>query len=216
MKSLQITGKAQMFLKPDKTRVTVTLDKTCADYGAALEQAAAAAGQIKDLFAGFGFAPEDVKTLRFNVETVYEGYEENGAYKQRLAGYRVCHEMKAAFASDSDLLGRVLYALSVCPAQPEFHIQYTVSDPEAARNELLARAVKDAEAKARVIAEAAGVKLKKIKRIEYAPEPDDLVARPVNGVFTARKLEAAGSLDLGLTPDDIAATDTVTVRWELD
>lgn len=49
------------------------------------------------------------------------------------------HQMKVEFDSDNARLGKVLYALAKCPLQPEFRLGYTVKDPEAARNSMLAR-----------------------------------------------------------------------------
>lgn len=57
------------------------------------------------------------------------------------------------FASDNERLGKILYALGNCDLHPEFRISYTVKNPEAAKNELLGKAVKDAKEKAVVITE---------------------------------------------------------------
>ena len=78
--------------------------------------------------------------------------------------------MKRAFEFDPDKkrLGKILYALVQCELKPEFRISYTVKDPEAAKNELLGKAVKDAKEKAAVLSEAADVKLKDIQSIDYS------------------------------------------------
>ena len=52
------------------------------------------------------------------------------------------HVMKVEFLTDNDRLGKVLYALANCPVKPEFRLSYTVNDPEAAKIELLAKAVR--------------------------------------------------------------------------
>ena len=49
--------------------------------------------------------------------------------------------MKVEFASDNARLGKTLYALANSPLNPEFRISCTVKDPEAAKNELLGKAV---------------------------------------------------------------------------
>ena len=50
----------------------------------------------------------------------------------------------------------------------EFSIEYTVSNPEAAKNKLLGEAVKDSMSKAGVLAAAAGVTLGDIVNIDYS------------------------------------------------
>ena len=170
------------------------------------------------MLAEFGFERADLKTLEFNVDTEYEGYNENGVYKQRLVGYRARHVMKVEFDSDNDRLGRILYALANCPVKPEFRISYTVKDPESAKNELLAGAVKDASEKAAVLTQAAGVKPKWIRSINYSQAQLDFEVRPVNRIMAencAPMAAKAGSYDMDLEPEDIEVSDTVTVLWEI-
>ena len=78
------------------------------------------------------------------------------------------HRMKLEFPADNKRLGKILYALAHCSVSPEFTIEYTVADPGKSKNELLGAAVKDSQAKASVLAEAAGVNLGKIINIDYS------------------------------------------------
>ena len=103
------------------------------------------------------------------MDTAYEGYRDRqGDYKQRFAGYKYEHVLKVEFPSDNGRLGKVLYALGNSPLKPELRLSYTVSDPESAKNELLARAVSDAKAEAVVLSSAAGVPLLDIQSIDYS------------------------------------------------
>jgi uncharacterized protein YggE len=219
VKTIRITGKGRLKIRPDTTRITMTLEGVCPEYGEALHRSASDTEALRELLSGFGFARSDVKTLHFGVDTEYEDFEENGRWTRRFVGYRYRHAMKADFPSDNDRLGRILYALTACPAKPELRISYTVRDPEAAKDALLAEAVKDARAKAAVLTDAAGVALKEIQSIECAREEIDFTVRPMNGTFMAAKCRAAGtedaSLDVDIEPDDVDVSDTVTVVWEI-
>ena len=128
--------------------------------------------------------------------------------------------MKVEFESDNDRLGKILYALANCPVKPEFRISYTVKDPEAAKNELLGKAVSDAKDKAAVLTAAAGVSLKDIQNIDYSWGEIDFEVRPMNRALLADACMApmdtgAGSYDMDIEPDDIEVSDTVTVLWEI-
>ena len=217
-KTVKVTGRAQVRLTPDRMRVTVTLTGAFPAYADALERSAADTEGLKDALAGLGFAKEDLKTLRFDVEPEYEGYTEEGAYRQRLKGYRYTHLMKLEFDFDNARLGKILYALSAGPLQPELAVGYTVKDPEAAKNALLAKAVSDAKAKAEVLAAAAEVKLGEIICVSYAFEDADFEVRPMNRALAADECAAprmAKSLNTGITPDDITVADSVTVVWAI-
>ena len=148
----------------------------------------------------------------------YESYVENDVYKQRLVGYRYRHLMKVEFPSDNDRLGQILSALAAGPVKAELDIGYTVKDPEAAKNELLARAVADAREKAAVLTRAAGVALRELQSVDYSWGEVDFEVRT-----TSRKLAMnctdgiinAENCSLDLEPDDITASDTVTLVWEI-
>ncbi|MBR4726473.1 MAG: SIMPL domain-containing protein [Clostridia bacterium] len=219
MKTICVAGTGRIRRKPDLTGITLTLEDTQADYGEAIRRSSEATELLRDLVAGVGFERDALKTLDFNIDTEYEGYEENGIYKQRFVGYKYRHLMKIEFDADSDRLGKLLYAFANCPAKPEFRISYTVRDPEAAKSELLANAVANAKAKAEVLAKAAGVKLKHIRRINYGRSEINLEVVPAGRLYMAKDCcEAAGanSYALNIAPEDITATDTVTIIWEID
>ncbi len=219
MRTIRVTGKGQIKVKPDMTRITMSLEGTYPEYGEALRHSSLDTEQLKDVLGAFGFARSDLKTLNFNVETEYESYQDKGTYKQRFLGYKFRHMMKVEFLSDNDRLGRVLYALANCPVKPEFRLSYTVSDPEAAKNELLGKAVTDAKEKASVLTQAAGVTLKDIQSIDYSWCEIDFEYRPMNRMLMADECLAAptesASYDMDIEPDDIEVSDTVTVLWEI-
>jgi len=219
MRTVKVTGKGQIRVTPDTTRVTVTLSGVYRDYAETLRKSAEETEALKDVLSGFGFERSALKTLRFSVDTEYENYtDKNGGYRRRFSGYRYNHVLKVEFASDNGRLGRILYALAGCSARPELRISYTVSDPEAAKNLLLGKAVTDAREKAGVLAGAAGVALGDIQSVDYSWGELDLELRPMNGGIMMEKCMAASDeagFDLDIEPDDIEVSDTVTVVWEI-
>lgn len=221
MRTIRVTGKGQIKVKPDMTRITMSMEGTYPGYGEALRHSSLDTEHLKDVLSAFGFEHSDLKTLNFNVETEYESYKDKGTYKKRFVGYKFRHMMKVEFLSDNERLGKVLYALANCPVKPEFRLSYTVSDPEAAKNALLGKAVTDAKEKASVLTQAAGVALKDIQSIDYSWGEIDFEYRPMNRMLMADECLAApmasedASYDMDIEPDDIEVSDTVTVIWEI-
>ncbi len=220
MRTIRVTGKGQIKLRPDMTRITMTLTGLYREYGETLRRSSEDTEALKDVLDGFGFERSDLKTLSFHVDTEYESYRDrNNDYKQRFTGYRFHHVVKVEFGSDNERLGRILYALANCGVKPEFRISYTVKDPEAAKNLLLGKAVTDAREKAAVLTRAADVSLRDIQSIDYSWGEIDFEYRPMRGEILAEKClpapMAAGSYDLDIEPDDIEVSDTVTVLWEI-
>ncbi len=217
-RELRVMGKGRIHVRPDLTRVYVTLEKTWPTYDETLRRSSEETEQIRDLLHGFGFQAEDLKTLEYRVDTEYEGYEENGAYRRRFVGYRCVHRMKVEFPSDSERLGKLLNALAGSPAEPEFSIGYAVKDAEAARERLLGLALADAKRKAEVLASAAGVSLREIRTVDYSWSSEELEIRTLNPAPAGRllmKSQTEDSFDMAIQPDDIDVTDTVTVIWTI-
>jgi uncharacterized protein YggE len=216
MRTIRVTGRGQLKLHPDATRITVSLEGLYPEYGDALRRSSEDTESLRDLLEGFGFLRSELKTLSFQVDAEYEGYQEEGVYRQRFSGYRYRHRMKVEFPSDNQRLGKLLYALARCPAKPEFSLSYTVGDPEAAKNALLGKAMADAREKAAVLTQAAGVALGEIQSIDYSWGEIRFEARPMNrSMLASAKNMAEGSFDMDVEPEDIQVSDTVTVLWEI-
>jgi uncharacterized protein YggE len=218
MRTIRVTGKGQIKVRPDMTRITMSLEGLYKDYNETLRLSSQDTETLKDILSGFGFERSDLKTLNFSVDTEYESYKDrDGSYKQRFTGYRYRHMLKVEFDSDNERLGKILYALANGKVRPDFRISYTVRDPEATKNTLLGKAVKDAREKVSVLTEAAGIVLKDIQSIDYSWGEIDFEYRPMDGGILAERCmaEPTAAYSLDIEPDDIEASDTVTVVWEI-
>lgn len=215
-RTIRVTGRGNLKVHPDMTRITIELTDVYPEYGETLQQAARQTEALKELLARFGFASSELKTLRFSVDTETERYEEDDVYKTRFVGYRFTHVLKVEFDSDNRRLGKIVYALAKSPLDPEFHLSYTVKDPETVKNRLLGKAVKDAREKANVLTSAAGVTLGDMLSIDYSWSEMRFEERPLE-CLESRMMCAAPeeSCNLDIEPDDIQASDTVTVVWEI-
>ena len=217
-KTMKVTGKGKLSVKPDLIRLLLDVQKVCETYEEALRESTAQTEHLKDSLESLGFARTDLKTLRFHVDTEYENYrDENNVWKNRFLGYKFTHAMKLEFDADNRKLGQVLYALAHAKVHPEIHINYTIKDAEAAKNRLLAKAVADSKEKAKVLAEAAGVTLGDIVTIDYSWGEIEFISRPVERCMTmsAKNAAPADGYSIDIEPDDIDVTDTVTVVWEI-
>ena len=204
-RTIRVTGKGRIKVKPDMIRIVITLQDKQKDY----EKTVKKSTENKNT---------DVKTLNYNISPVHERYQtKDKAWRNRLVGFEYTHRMKIEFSADNERLGKVLYALAHCPGEPEFRIEYTLSDPEAAKNELLSKAVEDSSAKAKVLADAARVTLGEIINIDYSWGEIEFVSRPVLMESKMMLAESVGgdSYDIDIEADDIEQEDTVTMVWSI-
>ena len=219
MREMRVTGRGRLSVKPDRIRLILNLSDTKKDYEKVLKASAEMGAKLSELFAGYGFKEEDLKTTNFFVDAQYEGYnDKDGNWKQKFVGYRFEQSLKIEFPIDNDRLGTILYALSKSGVKTEFRIQYTVADQEKCRKELLDEAVKDAKEKAAVLAKAGGVKLGEITLIDYSFGKIDIYSEPVS----LRSMKCYGAAEcadnsfaMNITADDIQLDDTVTICYEM-
>lgn len=214
MKTIRVTGNAKTALRPDVTVVTMTLQGTEPEYSKALNRASREAETLRDVLERLSFKREELKTLSFDVNTEYEGYEEAGVWKQRFQGYRFDHMLKVSFDSENERLGEVLTALANAEVCPMLQLSYTVKDPETAKKALLTQAVADAKEKAQLLAEAAGTKLKALQSVDHTAAEPSFEAYPTHMLDAA--MSAKGRIEMNLEPDEIAITDHVTCVWEME
>ena len=218
-RTIKVTGKGKISVKPDMIRLLLNIEGVFADYEQTLHESASQVEILKDCFEGLGFKRTDLKTLSFHIDTQNESYKDKlGNWKRKFVGYKFMHGMKIEFESDNCMLGKVLYALAHCSVKPEFQIQYTIKDVEAAKNLLLGKAVADSKEKAKVLTEAAGVELKEIISIDYSWGEIEFVTKPMERCMELAETccMEVGCYEIDIEADDIDVTDTVTVVWRIE
>ena len=55
MRTIRVTGKGRIKVKPDMTRITMTVTDVCKEYGETLRRSSADTEVMKDILSGFGF-----------------------------------------------------------------------------------------------------------------------------------------------------------------
>ena len=217
MRTITVTGKGQVSVKPDTIKLRITTEGTYYEYEDTIRISADQTRILKETLASAGLDPADLKTTSFDINTAYESYKDKeGNYKSRFVGYKFSHRTYIKFENDNKILGRVLYAISKCPIDISFDIDYTVSNPEDAKNEMLKNAIADAKAKAKILAEAAEVELGQIEDISYSWSELHFTSSPIeNFVLEKSVMAAPDAYDIDIEADDIDLSDTVTVVWEI-
>ena len=222
-KTIRVTGRGQVAVPPDRIRLKFSLEERKDTYQDAVKASKQSVDEIRDLFIKLGFDGKELKTESFQIEAVFE--RETNKKKEWVRvfkGYEYSHSLKIEFDLDHELLGKILGRISRCAFHPEFKILYAVNDREAVKNILLENAVKDSKAKAEILAKAAGMKLGEIASIDYSWGEIELVKSTYGKLLDSMRLCEDEADDyycddepMQLEPDDITASDTVTIIWSL-
>lgn len=217
MRTIRVTGKGSVSVKPEITCLEITFEGVYKDYEETVKQSAEKTKLLREAIEKSGLPGEDLKTKDFSIDSEYESYRDhNDDYRRRFIGYKFYHRTEIQFPNDNKLLGRILYELSVCSVKVEFSIDYTVKDKDAVKREVLKRAVENSRLKAEIMTTAAGVKLGEVQSIDYSWGEINIRTSPIEMLqMSSKSILAEPSYDIDIEPDDIDVADTVTIIWEI-
>jgi uncharacterized protein YggE len=194
--AISVTGQGEATVAPDLAVVSFAVTGTGKELGPTRddvnERSSAVLARLREL----AIAEADLNAPDVGIHPEYD-YRKG----QRLLGYRVVRHMTVK-VRDLDRLGEVLDGIVIAGANEVHGATMSASDPSAAEHEALRAAVAAARAKAEVLAEAAGVALGPVTRIEEEPAPGPPQPR---GAMLA-VAEAAGP------PTEVAAGDLAVTR----
>lgn len=206
-RTINVTGYGELHAKPDTVRLTLTVERTDADYAAAVRATEQCCAAVTDALVAAGVGEKHIRALSLRTQPGYEtSADENGARTRKFAGYAAVRRIRAEFSADAELTGRILDALAGSGAAPEIATEYLLGDREALRGELLARAVKDAKARAKAIAKAAGVKLGDVLSVQNGG----------HGMPVVRAAAFRADSGAELEPEDMVLTDEVNAVFAIE
>jgi uncharacterized protein YggE len=157
---ISVSASGEASVAPDLAIVRFAVTETGKELDAAREtvniRSSAVLAGVRDL----GVADADLRAPDVQIHPEYD-YR----HGQKLIGYRVVRQMTVR-VKDLDKLGDLLDGIVAAGANEVHGAEMTASDPSAADRGALASAVAIARARAHAIAEAAGVTLGEVVRVE--------------------------------------------------
>ncbi len=161
---------------------------------------------ILDYVKSLNIENKDIRTSQYNLYPIY-AYEQNTG-KQKLDGYQLTQTVEVKIR-DLDKVGRVLSGATERGANQVGQLTFTIDDPEKVQAAARLKAVKNARAKAEALAEAAGVRLGKIRSFTEninSPSPYPM--------YYARDMAALGS-EMKSAPNIEAGSQEIVVNVSL-
>lgn len=211
--NVAVVGEASEDVAPDRATLRFGVVTERPTAAAAAADNAAAIKAILDDLKTMGVADEDMQTQQLSLAPVTtEDRDAKGKVKTTTA-YRASNMLAIRVKpvdKASDIVGRVLDK----GANSLEGVDYDNSALDAKRDELRAKAVKDAERRARIYAEAAGLRLARV--IEIRPsEGYSPVARSFDAPIAMAAAPAPGGTSVPLRPGVQHVSERVSVIWAL-
>ena len=215
-KLITVTGRGNIHIAPDVTRVEVNIESIFKNYETAYQMAEANLRDIEEVMTHCGLSKTLPKTVHFSIDKSFHSVYDNGHYtgEQEFDGYKLTQKIQINLGMDNVLLTKVVRGLGENLTDVEINIGYTVKDPRPHQLKMLERAVKDATEKAKIMAEAANCSLGLVKNIDYSEHEIHIYSQARN---IAEPSEAAACTEnsLDITPEDLVGGEDVTVTWYL-
>ncbi|WP_099864589.1 SIMPL domain-containing protein [Pararhizobium haloflavum] len=210
--TISVTGEGDAAVAPDMALVTLTVLREAETARQALDDSNEAMEEVLQAMRDEDIAERDLQTSGFgiNPQYVYPNGE-NEVREPRITGYEVSNTLTVRLR-DLEKLGALLDASVSLGVNQGGNIVFTNNDPAQTLAEAREDAVGDARARAETLADAAGVSLGRILRIDestQAPPP-----MPMARAEMAKSFAADASVPVASGENLYHVT--VTMTFEID
>jgi len=177
-RQITVLGSAEVAATPDMAVISMGVEARADSARAAMDETSAAMAAMLERLEAAGIAPRDMQTSNLSLSAVWEQDDRDGA--RRIDGFAARNELTLR-VRDLGALGEVMDAVLSEGANRFGGLRFSIADPAPLESEARKRAVTDAVAKARELAEAAGVTLGEVLTISesggYRPPMMEMAAR---------------------------------------
>lgn len=162
---ISVTGEGEASVSPDMAILTLSVTREAETARAALDANNEAMEKVITAMKEEGIAAKDLQTAGLTINPQYVYPDGKSDQKEpRITGYQVTNTLTVR-ARDIAKIGSLLDRAVTLGVNQGGNIVFTNDDPSKALEEARRGAVADAMAKARTLAEAAGVELGKVRQI---------------------------------------------------
>jgi uncharacterized protein YggE len=204
--SITVAGTGESHGKPDFAQIQVGVVTEALTAAEALKKNNEAMSQLIVMIRKRGIEDKDLQTVQFNVSPRYR-YDKTQQEPPKIAGYQVTNEVHVK-VRNLTTLGAFLDETVSLGANQIRGISFGVAEPAQLMDEARKRAMADAQRRARVYAEAAGLKIGKPIRIQ-----EQAGGRP--GPYPVARMDAAAASAVPVAPGEQTFSVTVTVSYAI-
>jgi uncharacterized protein len=216
--TISVTGKGEVFAKPDIATFTFTVEAKDADASAAQSKAAETMNAVLAYLKEAGIDEKDVKTEYYNLTPEYEYPQVMCTQwscppqgQPKLVGYQV-NQTIAVKVRDMNKAGEIISKVGEKGAMNVSGLSFTIDDEDVLKTEAREKAIADAKDQAEVLAKNLGVHI--VRMNGYWEESDG--GYPVAyGMGGDMKFDAMSARAESVVPELPSGENTITVRVNL-
>ena len=209
-RSVTVSGQGEVSAAPDRARLSMAVEQTDPDLKAAQ---AKVNGIVRTYLAqarALGAKDEDISTAGLSINAEYDYSSGKG---RKFLGYHVTRSI-GVVVRDLDKIGDYLQKATDAGINNVSNPQLESSKADELQRQALAKAALDAQAKAKVLADALGVKLGAVHTISASSE----AIRPPGPQPRMMAMAAAapsGNEDMGFAAGEVKYSSSLTAEFDL-
>jgi uncharacterized protein len=204
---LQANGTGEVMVTPDIAIVTIGVTSQAAEASAALAANSAKLAKAIEAIQAAGVAEKDIATSGFSIAPVYEQANRRPSDRPpAIVGYRVTDQVRVS-VRDVAKSGGLLDAVVNAGANRVSGIAFDIADRQSAADRALRKAIRDAKARGKLMAEAAGLRLVRILSVNAGNSGGP---RPVMAFDMAPRAKA-----VPVMPGQRSVTANAQIVWEV-
>ncbi|MFZ4704293.1 MAG: SIMPL domain-containing protein [Candidatus Methylumidiphilus sp.] len=211
MRTLTVTGKGHVEMAPNQVILSFSLSAEGYAYQGTVEALNFKVEKLRAAAEGFGVGRSQLKTANFSIMPKYQYHERTR--EREFRGFTASHDLRLEIPFGKETLNRALDAIAASGSDANFNIRFAVAETEELKKRTLQAAVADAAAKARIIAEAAAVRLGGIVRVDYGSMEIHFVEPDFDVSPMACKAPSTPETDI--EPEEVSSSVSVTFVWEI-
>lgn len=200
-----VSGKGIVKTKADLSYVTVAIEQTEKTASQAQNRAAQIMKNVLAALRKAGISKDKIQTTSFRLNPKYKYIKG----QRNLIGYTATNQIRVTL-NDLTKVGKIIDTAIAAGANNVSNITFTVKDDAPHKRAALKKAFNNAKEKAKAIASAAGLTLKKIINIS---ESGARVITPYLGV-RAMKAESGMEAETPIIPGKVEVRGSLTIVYE--
>ncbi|MBO3769760.1 MAG: SIMPL domain-containing protein [Thermoproteota archaeon] len=202
--TISVSGIGMAKAKPDRALVSLSVITRADNAKNAVYENAEKMSIVIGALKAMGIAEKQIETSAYSLTPIWDYSDRN---TPRITGY-TCQNTITVVITDLNRIGEVIDGAITAGVNQVSHIQFTVSDETMKRleKEALRNAVEDAESKAKLLADAAGVAIVRLISISIS-------SRTFESTRITNLSEGAVST-LIIPPEEVSVTISISALYE--
>jgi uncharacterized protein YggE len=206
---IDVSGKGEVFVKPDVTKISVSVEKSAYTVGEAQTQATNAINSVTKFLKDSGIEDKDIKTTSYNIYPQYDYLKDSG---RTFRGYTVNQTLEVKLRK-IDETGKILAGVTDAGANQVGSVSFVIDDQDSVLREAREKAIKDAKEKAKQLAKDLGVRI--IKLVDYSESRNGTYPYPIYSMDSSKAMEMGGESAPIIPTGENSTTVNVVLTYKI-